>query len=203
MKKIIRLIFLGIYEPNCNQTSKVIRNIFVIFAVVVSIVFSFIPEYSIGFIESFLTIVSILFPLTLGFLTFGIDKLKDLSNTLSQYQIKNNSGVGPPISIMEEEKTSNQQDNAKHFIHLINSTGVISVVLLTIFIILKQFPHLLTSDSNISDICSIDFYKSITPVIGLTLFTKFITNLLLIQLFKNCCLFLNYLTKSAKEQIQS
>jgi hypothetical protein len=88
-------------------------------------------------LDSILNVVSILFPLIAGFLTFGRDLIKDLNDKINSIKEISESRIGRPIPDSEKKKIITLKNLASNFKNIIISTFFISFILIIIILIAK------------------------------------------------------------------
>lgn len=94
--------------------------------------------------DALLTILSIIFPLIAGFLTFGRDTLKGLKNSIENIIEKDRLDQGEPATKTDKKKIQFLKNLTKNFVDIILSTFFVSFVLIIILLVAKfnnyEFP---------------------------------------------------------------
>lgn len=92
-------------------------------------------------IDALITILSIIFPLIAGFLTFGIDILKSIRMRIKMILIKSKEKKGVPVPDTCKNKVRNIENNFAKFIDIIISTFYLSFLLLIGLLVCLSFDY--------------------------------------------------------------
>lgn len=87
--------------------------------------------------DALLTILSIIFPLIAGFLTFGRDTLKNLKNSIENIIEKDRLDQGEPTTATDKKKIQFLKNLTKNFVDIILSTFFVSFVLIVFLLVAK------------------------------------------------------------------
>lgn len=85
-----------------------------------------------------LSILSILFPLIAGFLTFGRDTLKSIRESIEKIKNQDQQDVGPPTTDIDKQRIKRMDDLAIGFVNVVINTFFISFALI-IFLLIAKF----------------------------------------------------------------
>lgn len=87
--------------------------------------------------ELFITILSILFPLIAGFLTFGKDTISKLKNQIKDIQGKDKKDIGEPTTDTDKKQISRLKRLSDGFINIILNVFIVSFILIILLLISK------------------------------------------------------------------
>jgi hypothetical protein len=87
--------------------------------------------------DALLTILSIIFPLIAGFLTFGRDTLKNLKQSIKGIKEKDEKDEGEPTTMRDKKKISFLKDLSESFVDVVLSTFFGSFTLIIILLVAK------------------------------------------------------------------
>lgn len=131
-----------------NRTIKAYKllfsnNLFFSLSLIGSVVFIIISSYKVlvineNILDSILSIVSILFPLIAGFLTFGRDLIKDLNEKIESIKEVANNKAGEPTTDYDKRRIVRMKNLASNFKSVIISTFYISFILI-IYVLIAKF----------------------------------------------------------------
>lgn len=99
-----------------------------------------------------LSILSIIFPLIIGFLTFGLDLLIKTKAKIKAIKEKDDNDVGIPETKTDKNKINYLYTLSQHFISVIVNSFQFSFLLITILIVSNFFNFEYISTGNIYDI---------------------------------------------------
>ena len=97
----------------------------------------FVRSISADIQDSLLSILSILFPLIAGFLTFGRDTMRDLQNNIDEIVRKDAENIGTPTTDTDKRKIANLKNLATNFNKVVIGTFVVSFMLIVCIIVAK------------------------------------------------------------------
>lgn len=97
----------------------------------------FIPKIELDTQDSILSIVSILFPLIAGFLTFGRDVIFSLNKKIEAINLIHQKQSGRPTTDEEKRQIANLKNLASNFKNIVISSFIISFILI-IFVLLSK-----------------------------------------------------------------
>lgn len=87
--------------------------------------------------DALLSILSIIFPLIAGFMTFGRDTLKSIKGNIEKIKLDELNDEGNPVTDIDKRKLRLLKNLSSHFIKIIISTFIISFLLIVILLITK------------------------------------------------------------------
>ncbi|HRO76507.1 MAG TPA: hypothetical protein PLP27_10210 [Crocinitomicaceae bacterium] len=87
--------------------------------------------------EAFLTILSIIFPLIAGFLTFGKDTLKNIKNQIQKIKENDINDKGTPVTDSDKRKIRFLKELSLNFVEVVIGTFVVSFILIIVLLIAK------------------------------------------------------------------
>ncbi|MNJ85733.1 hypothetical protein D3C87_32120 [compost metagenome] len=87
--------------------------------------------------DALLTILSIIFPLIAGFLTFGRDTLKNLKQSIKGIKEKDEKDEGEPTTASDKKKIGFLKDLSESFVDVVLSTFFGSFTLIIILLVAK------------------------------------------------------------------
>jgi hypothetical protein len=108
----------------------------------------FVHKINIEIQEAFLTILSIIFPLIAGFLTFGKDTLKSIKKQIQTINEKDRNDIGIPVTDSDKRKIRFLKDLSLRFVEVVIGTFIISFVLIIILLIAKFNDYEFTTNNH-------------------------------------------------------
>lgn len=87
--------------------------------------------------ELFITILSILFPLIAGFLTFGKETIFKLKNQIKDIQEKDEKDIGEPTTDTDKKQISRLKGLSEGFINIILNVFIVSFILIILLLVSK------------------------------------------------------------------
>ena len=87
--------------------------------------------------NTLLSILSIIFPLIAGFMTFGRDTLKSIRSDIQRIKLDELNDEGNPATDLDKRKLRFLQDLSSNFIKVVISTFTVSFLLIVILLITK------------------------------------------------------------------
>ena len=87
--------------------------------------------------NALLSIVSIIFPLIAGFMTFGRDTLKTIRDDIKKIKLDELNDEGNPVTDIDKHKLRLLKDLSSNFIKVVISTFVVSFILIVVLLVTK------------------------------------------------------------------
>jgi hypothetical protein len=97
----------------------------------------FVFNISIEIQETFLTILSIIFPLIAGFLTFGKDTLKNIKNQIQKIKESDINDKGTPVTDSDKRTIRFLKELSLNFVEVVIGTFVVSFILIIVLLVAK------------------------------------------------------------------
>lgn len=123
--------------------------LFIIFLVSILLTSLFVFKVNKDIQDSLISILSILFPLIAGFLTFGRDTLKSITKSIDNIKYNDNNDIGAPVTDTDKKEIRDLKIYAKNFIGIVTSTFFVSFILIIILIVAKFNTYLFQSSNTL------------------------------------------------------
>ena len=118
--------------------SKKIFLILVVLSVLINILTSvFVYAINEKIQDALLSILSIIFPLIAGFMTFGRDTLKNIREDIKKIKLDELNDEGNPVTDIDKHKLRILKDLSSNFIKVVISTFVVSFILIVVLLVTK------------------------------------------------------------------
>lgn len=120
--------------------------------------------------DALLSILSIIFPLIAGFMTFGRDILKSIRRDIEKIRLDEANDEGKPVTDMDKRRLSLLKDLSSNFIRVVISTFAVSFLLIVILLVSKFNNFEFGTDTCLDDWTNYWQTNLITFVLKVTFF---------------------------------
>jgi hypothetical protein len=146
----------------------------------------FVFQISVEIQDSLLSILSILFPLIAGFLTFGRDTLKSLKKKIDTIISDDEADIGSPVTDSDRGKIKTLKSLSDQFVDMVISTFFISFLLIIILLTAKfnNFTFLTANQfSSMKDFLMANWLGIISKIVFFYLVYIMLLNTLFLTIF--------------------